>query len=97
MEHLSQLLVHADPERIAVRFEDTVLTYGDVARLSNQVANLLLTLGVQRGDRVGLCLGKSAELIPIVLGVLKAGACYVPIRMNDPDLRLQTIVDRLWH
>lgn len=91
MNHLSQLLDGAIPERTAVRFGAQSLSYGDAEQLANQVANVLLTLGVQRGDRIGICLDKSAELIPIVLGILKAGACYVPMRTSDPASRLQAI------
>lgn len=73
----------------------TALIAGE-ARLSHQVldeaacrlARVLRERGIGRGDRVGLRLGRSADLVVAQLGVLKAGAAYVPL---DPDHPLQRL------
>lgn len=79
------------PEAEAVRHMDEALTYGQLDRLSNQVAHSLIANGVMRGDRVGIYLQKSAAAIATIFGILKTGACYVPVDANAPGLRLQEI------
>jgi acetyl-CoA synthetase len=64
---------------IAKNGDLTVSTYRHLERLSNQVANLLCSLGVKKGDRVTGVLSRRPETIAIMIGVWKAGAIYVPI------------------
>lgn len=54
-------------------------TYGDLDRKSNQVANMLIELGVRKGDRVLVCLEKNPETIFMILGIIKSGAIYCPL------------------
>ena len=55
------------------------LSYGDVHERSGRYANALVELGVEPGDRVLVQAGRSAELIMLYLGALRAGAVYVPL------------------
>ncbi len=64
------------------------LSYDDLNRQANQVAHGLRRRGVQPGDRVGLCLDRSADMIVAMLGVLKAGAAYVPVDPAHAAVRL---------
>ncbi len=80
-----------NPEAEAVRLLDRAITYAELEKLSNQVAHLLIHRGVQPGDRVGIYLKKSPEAIASIFGVMKTGACYVPVDANAPGLRLQEI------
>lgn len=54
-------------------------TYGELRDLSNRFANVLAGLGVQKGDRVGGLLPKVPAILPVLLGVWKLGAVYVPL------------------
>jgi acetyl-CoA synthetase len=54
-------------------------TFGELSRLSHRFANLLQTLGVDRGDRVAGYLPRVPEALVVMLGAWKAGAIYVPI------------------
>ncbi|MEJ2768340.1 amino acid adenylation domain-containing protein [Mycetohabitans sp. B46] len=72
----------SQPNAKALSFEDRSLTYLELEELANRIAGVLRMLGVREGDRVGVCLARSLELVPVMLAVLKAGAAYVPI---DPD------------
>ncbi|HEX8865578.1 MAG TPA: AMP-binding protein, partial [Lentzea sp.] len=81
------------PDAVAVEHGDTALTYRELDLRSNQVAHLLRDNGVGEGDLVGLCLDRGAELIVSVLGVLKAGAAYVPIDPEHPLDRIRFAVD----
>jgi L-proline---[L-prolyl-carrier protein] ligase len=91
---LHQLLTESAarrPDAEAVRLVDQALTYGELDRLSNQIANALIANGVVRGDRVGIYLHKSPSAIAAIFGTMKAGACYVPVDANAPGMRLEEI------
>jgi amino acid adenylation domain-containing protein len=91
---LHQLLTESarrQPEAEAVRLLDRAITYGELERLSNQVAHALIGHGVRPGDRVGIYLHKSPAAIAAIFGIMKTGACYVPVDANAPGLRLQEI------
>ena len=68
------------------------LTYAELDKLSNQVARALLAQGVAPGDRVGILAPKSAASVVAIFGVLKAGACYVPLDPKSPAARLAAIM-----
>ena len=58
------------------------MTYGELERRANQLARFLRNRGVRRGDCIGLGLPRSLDAYVALLGILKAGAAYVPL---DPD------------
>ncbi|NNG05496.1 MAG: amino acid adenylation domain-containing protein [Inquilinus sp.] len=74
--------------RTAIIGSDRNITYAELDALSDRTADLLGALGVRPGENVGLCLGRSAEAIIAMLGILKSGAAYMPI---DPSARGATI------
>lgn len=80
------------PEAVALEFDGRVLTYGELARFANQLAHRLARLGIRRGDRVGLMLEGSTEMVVAMLGTLRAGAAYVPIDLACPRARIETIL-----
>lgn len=80
------------PERTAVVAGAARLSYGELARASDRVAAGLLESGVARGEHIGVAFPRSAGLIVHLLGVLKAGAAYVPLDPAYPDGRLETMV-----
>jgi len=79
------------PGAVAVECRGQRLTYGDLDRRANQLAHYLGTLGVGPESRVGVALGRSLELPVALLGVLKAGAAYVPLDPDYPEERLAYI------
>jgi amino acid adenylation domain-containing protein len=93
---LQQLLTESAAraaQRPAVAVGERFLTYLELDRLSNQVARALLAQGVTPGDRVGILAPKSAASVVALFGVLKAGACYVPLDPKSPAARLATIMN----
>ena len=93
---LQQLLtdsVHRQPDKPAVRARGRSLTYGELETRSSQLARLLRERGIERGDRVGLFFPKTAESVVAMLGVLKAGAVYVPLDPHAPARRVAEIAD----
>src|SRR5271168_3057801 len=92
LQHLLTDSAARASERPAVAVGERFLTYGELDRLSNQVARTLLAQGVAPGDRVGILAPKSAASLVGLFGVLKAGACYVPLDPKSPGARLATIM-----
>jgi amino acid adenylation domain-containing protein/thioester reductase-like protein len=84
--------VERNPDACAVTFEGTSLTYAQVHDHALELARRLASVGVQAGDRVGLLLDRSFDTVTSIIGVLAAGATYVPMDPAYPTARLRTIV-----
>jgi non-ribosomal peptide synthetase-like protein len=83
------------PDRIALDAPDAVLTYAELSAAAESVARRLAGVGIGRGDRVTVRVRSgTAELYTAILGVLHAGAAYVPIDADDPPARAREIRDR---
>ena len=80
--------VRHDPGGIAVTCGGATLGYGELERRADQVANHLLGIGVQPGDRVALCMTRSLELIVAMLGAVKTCAAYLRMDLAYPWERL---------
>ena len=92
LHDLLQASARRHPKHDAVVDEVGTLSYGELDRESNRLANLLLSTGVRRGDRVGLLLEKSRRALVAIYGVLKAGAGYVPLDPLSPAARSAAIL-----
>lgn len=94
---LHQLLSHNAaqcPAKDAVVCSQDSISYRDLDQQSNQLARALANLGVNAGDRVGLCLPHSIEAVVALFAILKTGAAYVPIDSLNPIERIKHIVDK---
>lgn len=81
--------VRRTPDAIAVAFDDEQLTYAELCRRANRLANYLRTLGVGPDTRVGVHLERSAKLIVVLLGIIKAGGAYLPLDLAYPKERME--------
>ncbi len=93
IQDLLQSQADADPQREAVSFAGETWTYGELSRRSDSLARHLRHLGAGPEVRVGICLGRSIDAIAAVWGVLKAGACYLPIDPAYPSERLKLVLE----
>jgi len=82
-----------NPSAIALRFGDQSLTYQQFNERANQVAHYLQQQGVTTETLVGICLERSLEAIISFLGILKAGAAYVPLDPGMPKQRLSLMLE----
>ncbi|MEU9117890.1 amino acid adenylation domain-containing protein, partial [Streptomyces sp. NPDC048483] len=84
--------VHRTPDAPAVVDADTRLTYAELDARANRIAHRLLALGVGPEARVAVAQERSAALAVSLLGILKAGAAYVPLDARFPAERRQFIL-----
>ncbi len=85
-----QAILH--PDKTSAVYQDEEITYREMDRRSNQVANFLLSRGIKEGQYVPIWLDRSLEWIVAVLGVIKTGAAYVPIDPAYPAKRVEYIL-----
>ncbi|WP_225931225.1 non-ribosomal peptide synthetase [Leptolyngbya sp. 7M] len=81
------------PDRIAIVYQDRQLTYQELDSRANQLAHYLQAQGISTESRVGICMSRSPEMIIALLGVLKAGAAYVPLDPSYPTERLSWMIE----
>ncbi|WP_255686690.1 AMP-binding protein, partial [Micromonospora okii] len=76
-----------EPGRSAVFWDGGELSYGELADRALRIAGALRERGVEAGERVAVTLPKGPDQVAAVLGVLAAGAAYVPVGVDQPTLR----------
>jgi amino acid adenylation domain-containing protein len=92
LHHLIEAQANQVPDRMAVSFEGEHLSYGEMERKANQLANYLRGIGIRTGALVAVCMERSVEIVLALMGVLKAGAAYVPLDPEYPAERLAFMV-----
>src|SRR4030095_14132803 len=80
-------------EAVAVRSEQGELSYRELDRRANQLARYLGGKGIGREDVVGICADRSAAMVIAMLGILKAGAAYLPIDGDYPVERIRYMLE----
>jgi nonribosomal peptide synthetase DhbF len=81
------------PRAVAVTVGADLINYAELTGRANRLARLLIASGVQTDDLVGVAVPRSVDMIVAVLGVLKAGAGYLPVDLDYPPERVRHIVD----
>jgi amino acid adenylation domain-containing protein len=79
-------------EAIAARFGQTEISYAELNSRANQLAHYLQNKGIGTQELVGICIDQSIEMLIGLLGILKAGAAYVPLDQDYPDDRLELML-----
>ena len=101
MEYPSQFCLHQlfeqhaerTPDAVACVFEEQQLSYGELNRRANQLAHYLKKRGVGPGQRVGIFVERSLDMMVGLLGIQKSGAAYVPLDPYYPAERIRMILD----
>ena len=81
------------PDAIALVEDALQLSYRELSVRSNQLAGLLRGKGVRAGELVGVCMERSVDLVVALLGILKAGAAYVPVDPSYPEERVRFMLE----
>ena len=92
VDDLIQARAAATPDATAVVDGDLQLSYKDLDARANDVSSMLRSFGVGRGFVVGLCMHRSVAFVTGALGILKAGAAYLPLDPADPTNRLAMLL-----
>ncbi|ATQ77348.1 non-ribosomal peptide synthetase [Massilia violaceinigra] len=88
IHQLFEQQVERTPHATAAEQEGRALSYGELNARANQLAHHLRQLGVQPDQRVAICAPRSLDMLVAILGVLKAGAAYVPLDPAYPQERI---------
>jgi non-ribosomal peptide synthetase component F/NADPH:quinone reductase-like Zn-dependent oxidoreductase/acyl carrier protein len=80
-------------QKTALIFENQTISYAELENRSNQIAHFLRKKQVGPETIVGICLDRSPEMIEAILGVLKAGAAYLPLDPAYPPERIRYMLD----
>lgn len=82
------------PDKIAVMFDDNTLTYEELNEQSNVLANILKDqYNLSRTRKAGVLLERSIQSVIGMIGVMKTGACYVPIDHDYPTERVAYVIE----
>lgn len=83
------------PSAVAVFHDGEQLTYRELDDYANQLANHLVSMGVEPGTLVGILMRRSIDLVACILGVLKTGAAFVPLDPDWPQSRLDFVISEI--
>lgn len=92
LHYLFERQARIRPEAVAVAFGAETVHYAVLNARANRIAHHLRGLGVGLEARVGVCMRRTPEMIAALLGVLKAGAAYVPLDPTHPPARIEAIL-----
>ncbi len=88
VHHEFERRAQVDGDLLAVVGDGQTLTYRELNERANQLAHRLRELGAGRDDAVALCLRRTPALLVGLLGIMKAGAAYLPLNFTHPPARL---------
>lgn len=80
-------------DKIAAEYRDDKITYGELNRKANQLARLLREKGVKPNGIVGIMVKRSIDMLIGIMGILKAGGCYLPIDPKFPQSRIDYMLE----
>ena len=86
-------IVSENPQKTILYGEDGELTYDELNKKANRIANALIKRGVAIEDRIMFMMRRNTDLIAAVLGIVKAGAAFIPIDPKYPKNRINQILD----
>lgn len=94
VHHLFEQACARTPDAVAAVYEDTSLSYRELNARANRLARFLIQeRGVEPEMRIGLCCGRSVEMIIGMLAILKAGAAYLPIEPDTAPARVAYLLE----
>lgn len=91
--NLFESIVHSNADGVALKFQTDTYTYKSLNESANRLAHYLISQGVKKGDTVGVVLERSAQVVTVLLGVLKCGASYLPIDPEFPEDRISFMLE----
>jgi len=94
VHQLFEMQVEKHPDAQALSFESLTLSYAELNKKSNQLANYLINeKNIKPDTLVGICVERSLDMVVGILAIQKAGGAYVPLDPEYPQARLQYMLD----
>ncbi len=93
LHQLFEAQVESTPEAVAIVSGEVNVSYYELNRRANQVAQVLRAVGIKPDTLIGLFTDRSVEMVVGVLGILKAGGAYLPLDSGYPQARLQYMLN----
>ncbi|MDP6182207.1 MAG: class I adenylate-forming enzyme family protein [Gammaproteobacteria bacterium] len=90
---LNEILADAESDALAILYDDSVFTYADMEKLSNQFANLFQELRYEPGDRVSILLGNDPRTVAAIFGSFKSGVIANPLHDRLTSKEVGYIID----
>jgi amino acid adenylation domain-containing protein len=90
---LIRKMVTSNPEKTAITCGNQSLTYLELELRSNKLAHMLMSAGIIKHSLVAVALERSTDLVVAILGIIKAGCCYVPLDPGYPANRIEMIFE----
>ncbi|TKI71788.1 non-ribosomal peptide synthetase [Lysinibacillus mangiferihumi] len=91
--NLFEKAVRKNSNETAIWYEGQSVTYSDLDEKTDYIANRLIDKGVSKGNIIGLYMGRGIEAILGMLGILKAGAAYLPLDPSLPNNRIEYMLN----
>ena len=94
IDYLVERAAHKHPDKIAIIYENKKISYGKLNKRINQLSNALISLGLKKGDKVGVILYNCPEFIEIIHGISRAGGILVSINYRLTPTELEYILNQ---
>lgn len=78
---------------VAIEFKEQSVTYYELNNYANYLSKILISLGIKKGDIVGICMKRNPKLIASIISIIKCGAVYLPIDPDYPIDRISYMID----
>ena len=92
IQQLFEIQASLNPSVTAVKDSRKLISYRRLNTSANQLAHLLLSRGAAPEKKVLVFMPRTADIIPVLLGILKSGSCYIPVDLTCPEERLRYIL-----
>ena len=85
--------VRDEPDKVILTAEDGDFTYSELNSKANRIANALIKRGIKIEDKIMFMMKRDSNLIASVLGIIKAGAAFIPIDPKYPEERINQVLE----
>ncbi len=94
LDYIIRRTVNKIPHKTAIIYEDRRISYQELDERANRLANALISLGLQKGDRVGVLLYNCPEYFECIIGITRAGGIMIPLNYRFRSSELEYVLNQ---